>query len=352
MAMSARPCTSAGPELDFARILSAGAPMRCPKYYFGDICLKTGTCILITEKLDLPPADANFGPYELEPVPYKSVDYLLDKPFWYYDAMTRNIARLAAWGKSGKFGKDIMQIFPPPQHPAAYFMGTKKRVEMFLWFLNENAPVLVPPEIRDAEFIETMLSLLPEVERCQKEILDFLFADPNYCGFTHQNMNTDNAIFWRDDEGNLQSGFIDWGRFKQDNFARGLSNGYMCTDLAELMQHKDEHLIRSYIGEYIAEGGPHLEFDVFWEHYMLSWLLLGLSAVDLPRQIFMCGSKHVTPEGWGSIKHYKDPRIFRMPNYNNGMVAIVRNFAHYWKLKELPRFWNRWKKKHLPHRFS
>ena len=30
--------------------------MRSPQYYFGDICLNTGTCLLITEKLALPPA--------------------------------------------------------------------------------------------------------------------------------------------------------------------------------------------------------------------------------------------------------------------------------------------------------
>eukprot|EP00415_Alexandrium_ostenfeldii_P004062 UN4062 len=165
-------------------------------------------------------------------------------------------------------------------------------------------------------------------------------------------MNTDNAIFWRDEAGNLESGFIDWGRFKQDNFARGLSNGYMCTDLAEFMQEHDKRLIRNYIAEYVGEGGPMVDFDTIWEHYMLSWLLLGLAAVDLPRQIFMCGSKHVVPEAWPYIHDYKDPRVFHMPNYNNGMVAIVRNFAYYWKFKDLAGFWNGWKKKHLPQKFK
>ena len=65
-----------GPELDFYRIVSAGAPIRSPRYYYGDICLETGTCLLITEKLELPPAHADFGPFEYEPIPYKSVDYV------------------------------------------------------------------------------------------------------------------------------------------------------------------------------------------------------------------------------------------------------------------------------------
>jgi hypothetical protein len=58
---------------------------------------------------------------------YKSVDYLLDEPLQYYEAMTRNIAELAAWGKIGKLGGNIEEVFPPPQHPAAYFLGTEKR---------------------------------------------------------------------------------------------------------------------------------------------------------------------------------------------------------------------------------
>lgn len=344
-----------GPEMDFARILSAGAPMKCPKYYFGDICLKTGTAILITEKLPLPSQSDNFGPFELEAIPYKSVDYLLDKPFDYYDSMTRNIAQLCAWGKCGKLGKDIENVFPPPSHPPAYFMSTKKRTDNYLECLYTQATCLLPEEVLGAKgsvredewFVRTLREVMPEVERAQMAILNHLFADADYCGFTHQNMNTDNAMFWRDEVGNVQSGFIDWGRFKRDNIARGLSNGYMCCDLCELVQASDEQWIKNYIESFTASGGPTLNFDVFWEHYMLSWLLQGLAAVDLPRQLILTGSPHVTPDGWKTISDYRDPRIFRLPNYNNGMVAIIRNFAYYWKCKDLPSFWQRWKAKHL-----
>merc|ERR1719480_489223 len=149
-------------------------------------------------------------------------------------------------------------------------------------------------------------------------------------------MNTDNAMFWRDEFGNVESGFIDWGRFKRDNFARGLSNGYMCSDLCEMVQDSDEAWIRSFIDAFGKAGGPRLQFEVFWEHYMVSWLLQGLSSVDLPRQLYLTGSPYMTEEGWPQIKSYKDPRIFRLPNYNNGMCAIIRNFAYYWVRKDLP----------------
>jgi len=339
-----------GPEMDFMRILSAAAPCRSPKYYFGDICLKTGVALLITERLEVPAHTSDFGPYEYEPFPYKSVDYLLDEPLQYYEAMTRNIAELAAWGKIGKLGGNIEEVFPPPQHPAAYSLGTEKRVETYMAFLADHARCLVPATMRTAQVRESMKTVLGEVERAQKAILDTLFAQRAYCGFTHQNMNTDNATFWRDADGRVHSGFIDWGRFKKDNFARALSNGYMCTDLCETLQQHDEHLIRTYIAAFnaAAEGkATPLDFDVMWKQYLLSWLLLGLSAVDMPRQIcYLCGP-NTALEQWATIRDYKDARVFNMPQYMNGCVAIVRNFAHYFCTKQLAAFWAEWKRENL-----
>merc|ERR1711933_705411 len=124
-------------------------------------------------------------------------------------------------------------------------------------------------------------------------------------------------------------------------------NGYMCSDLAEMVQQSDEQWIKNFIEAFEEGGGPHLKFEVFWEHYMLSWLLQGLAVVDLPRQLILTGSPYMTNEGWLGIKSYKDPRIFRLPNYNNGMCAIIRNFVYYWRCRDLPSFWESWKKEHL-----
>jgi len=336
-----------GPELDFARILSAGAPMRCVKYYYGDICLNTATVLLITEKLDLPSHTSDFGPYELEPIPFKSVDYLLDDPFPYYVAMTRNVARLAAWGWNGKLGKDIHTVFPPPEYPTAFFLGSKKRAQEVIVFTKECAPQLFPPGCCDKWFEDSLLETIVEVERAQRDILSFLFEAESYCGFTHENMNTDNAIFWRDEKGKVESGFIDWGRFKRNNMARGLTTGYMCTDMVEFMQERDRDLIKVFVDEFNESGGPTIKFETFWEHYLLSWLLLGLLAVDMPHQIWI-GSVYTGPEGWADIKDYKDPRVFRMPNYSNGNLAMLRNFVAYWKGKDLPAFWKKWREANPP----
>ncbi len=69
------------------RILSSSAPCYGPRYVFGDIDLETGSCLLITEKLEAPAPTADFGPFELEPIPFKSTDYLFgDEAYSYYEA--------------------------------------------------------------------------------------------------------------------------------------------------------------------------------------------------------------------------------------------------------------------------
>lgn len=125
------------PEIDFARLLSAAAPMRTAKYYFGDICPKTGLNILITECLDFPEEHADFGPFELEPIPHKAVDYLLDDPFAYYNAIVRNAARLAAAGFNGKFGRDALRTFGEPEIPSMFALGVKTKIPKFLHFARE-----------------------------------------------------------------------------------------------------------------------------------------------------------------------------------------------------------------------
>jgi len=332
-----------GPELDFARMLSAGAPMRCPKYYFGDICLKTGKFILITEALDVPDDDADFGPMELEPIPHKSVDYLLDDPFAYYAAMLRSAAKLAAWGKTGKLGADIMQVIPPPQKPAVFSMGAKAKIKKYLKFVTEVAPHLFPPDFVDGNLEATLYETLPAIEKAQKDIYDYLFVSPEMCGLSHQNMNIDNAFFWRGEDGNVESGFIDWGRFNQDNYAQAIFLGLMCSDLCEFLQESDRRLLQVFAEEQEAAGGPPISLDTMWEHYMLVWCVQSLFLVGCTETILM--HPHTGPEDWATITSYKDPRVYNMPNTGCGWVAMVRQFTWYWKYKDLPAQFAKWRAK-------
>mmetsp|Transcript_1515 Transcript_1515/g.3146 ORF Transcript_1515/g.3146 Transcript_1515/m.3146 type:complete len:616 (+) Transcript_1515:1-1848(+) len=336
------------PEIDFARLLSAGAPMRTPKYYYGDICPKTGVSLLITECLAFPSEESDFGPMELEPIPHKAVDYLLDDPFAYYNAIVRNAARLAAWGFNGKLGKDVLTTFPSPELPSMFAMGVKVKIPKFLFFARNVAPQIFPPNYVDAAFEKSLFDCLLDVEGCQKELYDFLYADKALIGLTHQNMNIDNAFFWRNDEGKVESGFIDWGRFRQENYAQSLMNGFTCCDLPGMMHTRDRDFLQTFCDEFAKEYKPGiLTFEKLWEHYMVNWCLQALFLVNLADMGIYPSWEYTRPEGWATIKSYKDPRVYNMPNCNNGWVAMIRQFTAGWKAKDIPGWWATWRKKNV-----
>jgi len=334
------------PEIDFARLLSAAAPMRCPKYYFGDICAKSGLSILITECFAFPPEGSDFGPMELEPIPHKSVDYLLDDPFAYYGAIARNAAKLAAWGHEGKLGKDVLTKFGPPEKPSMMAMGVKMKIPKFLHFARNVAPQLFPPNYADEKLEQSLYDTLLDVEGCQQELYTFLHEnDRNLIGLTHQNMNIDNAFFWRDEDGKVESGFIDWGRFRQENYTTGLFNGLTCCDLTDWLQENDRRLLQDFCDEYAKEHRPGLvTFEKMWEHYMVNWCLNSLFLVNLADFGIYPSWHYTQPDGWKTIQDYKDPRVYNMPNCNCGWVAMLRQFAAAWKAKDLPAWWAKWRK--------
>jgi len=334
------------PEIDFARLLSAGAPMRTPKYYFGDICSKSGLSLLITECFAFPEEDADFGPMELEPIPHKAVDYLLDDPFAYYDGIVRNAAKLAAWGWNGKLGKDVMKTFPPPDLPSMFSMGVKLKIPKFLTFVRNVAPHLFPPDYADEKLEKSLYDTLLDIEGCQKELYDYLYADKNLIGLTHQNMNIDNAFFWRDENGKLESGFIDWGRFRQENYVTGLINGFTCCDLPSMLHGRDRELLQNFCEEFAKHHRPGVvTFERLWEHYMVNWCIQCLFLVNLADMGIYPSWEHTQPECWATIRDYKDPRVYHMPNCNCGWVAMLRQFTVAWKAKDIPAWWLQFRRK-------
>lgn len=334
-----------GPEIDFARILSARAPMRCAKYYFGDVNMECGIFILITECLDLPEEHLDYGPLELEPIPRKAIEYCFDDPFAYYASMTRNAARLGAWCWNGKFGDDILQIFPAPELPAMFNVGTRSRIQTYLHFVTQEIAHLLPPDIIDEQFASTLVETLVEVEKAQRDIFKHLYAETKMIGLIHANMQADNAIFWRSDDGSMQSGFIDWGKVKQDTYGWELACGFYAINPPELLSAIDKMLLRIFIDELKAQGGPDISWDVMFEHYRLSWCLLAIDIIAAPEALWS-SCEQAKPGAWSTIQSVQDPRVWHMPDVARGNLATIRNLAHIWKRLDLPTFFAEWRCAH------
>lgn len=228
-------------------------------------------------------------------------------------------------------------------------MGVKMKMPKFINFARNVAPQLFPTNYCDAA-LEESLQVLLDIERCQVPIYDFLISDKNYVGLTHQNMNIDNAFFWRAENGEVESGFIDWGRFRNDNYASAMMNGFGCCDLPEFMVECDRKLLQYFCDVYAEEHKPGVvKFEGLWECYMVNWCLQSLFLVNLADTGIYPSWEHTRQECWHNIKHYKDPRIHHMPNCNAGWIAMIRQFAHHWKAKDLPNWWNAWRKKNCAH---
>ena len=61
-------------------------------------------------------------------------------------------------------------------------------------------------------------------------------------GLVHQNMQADNAVFWQNTDGIVQSGFIDWGKFKQDTYGWELACGFYAVDPPVFLSACDKQL--------------------------------------------------------------------------------------------------------------
>merc|ERR1712187_454495 len=82
------------------------------------------------------------------------------------------------------------------------------------------------------------------------------------------------------------------------------------------------------------------------EHYLLNWCVQSLFLVNLADTCIYPSWEHTREANWSTIKDYKDPRVYHMPNCNCGWVAMIRQFAAGWKGKDLPAWWAKWRKAH------
>ena len=219
-------------EINAYRLLEASMPVKTPKFYFGDISNESSNFILITERVPftgMPP----LKPFEIEGPYVKCKDYEMegtDKD--HYRLLMQVHARIAAAHKTGKMGtEDFLQqnlmfnniawhpIQPdsasgaPPQVVAGQLRVATK-------FFSETAKVLYPDYVTTQAFQEKFFNTMMLANAYQKELMYWKLQDIDYVALGHQNLNVDNAYFWRDDKDVLDCGIFDLG---------GLTVGYKGT---------------------------------------------------------------------------------------------------------------------------
>jgi hypothetical protein len=257
---------------------SPGFPIVVPACYFADYHAASGTGLLITQSIP-------FARGKLEPLYEKSLDYLMPEPLAHYQAIFRNLGKLAGTHKSGAIEDSVARHFPYDpasqslNHPIRYNLEQlQRRVDKLLDFAVQY-PRLLPANIAAPEFIAKLSREIPLFLQHELAVKQYLQSRPDYIALIHWNANVDNAWFWRDDAGQLQCGLMDWGNVNQMNIGLALWGALSAAETSMWNDHLDG-LLALFIEEFGGAGGPVLDIEelrrqIFFASAMmsLSWLM-------------------------------------------------------------------------------
>jgi hypothetical protein len=264
------------PEVRFAMLSRrADFPVRVPWCLFGDYSLADKTGLLITERVP-------YGAEGVEPALEKCLDYRIADPLPYYEAQTRAIAALAAFHRSGQFGDAVERQFPfQPDSPAMVKVipfdrdGLAEKLTALRVFARE-APQLLLPELTDPDFLDAFCADAAVVLEKEEALWAFLHGQADLVALAHWNMNPDNAWFWRDQAGVLQSGQLDWGGVGQANIAQSYF-GMVCAAETDFLDRHDAHLRALLLERLAALGGPTIDAELFDRCVLIATALLGVA---------------------------------------------------------------------------
>lgn len=259
-------------------------PITVPACYFADYHNDSGTGILITQRIP-------FGQDGIEPMYEKCLDYKMPEPLAHYRAIIANLARLAGTHKSGRLTQSIDRHFPVDPATQSFAAPIRYNEEQLLRRVDKFAdfaaryPQLIRENIRSDDFIEILKIQIPLFLQCEQAIKDYLLGNPGLIALIHWNANVDNAWFWRNAEGKLECGLMDWGSVNQMNIALALWGALSAAETALWDEHLDE-LLGLFAAEFRNAGGPALAIEEIKTHLFLATTLMCLSwLMDAPAMI-------------------------------------------------------------------
>ena len=305
----------------------AGFPVDVPQCYFADIQQETLTGILITERIA-------YGQGTIEPHHPKCMDHVLPDPLPHYRALVTNLAQLSGAHKSGRLGDIVERDFPfdadrlIARRPSFDLPLLVKRINRLAEFILQY-PHLFPAHIADRAFLDAFCAAAPIAAEQQAQILRFLLARPEMIALCHMNANIDNAWFWREPDGALRSGLIDWGSVGQMSVAQSI---WGCLGAAEPETH-DWHLeglLDLFVAEYAQAGGPELDRSELAQHVEMHVMLSALHMTTAPPAIL----REVPDPGEAADRY--DP-IFTTNETARVQLKVTVALLNMWSRRDLGR---------------
>lgn len=302
-------------------------PVVVPRCFFADIAQETLTGIIITERIA-------YGEGAIERHYPKCMDQVLPEPVEHYRALLSSLAKLAGGHASGKLGDAADRYFPfdrdqaiarRPRFDAALL---EKRIGRLAEFILQY-PHLVPAHLADRAFLDRFCAEAALVVAQQEDIWRFLFSRPDMIALCHMNANIDNAWFWRNADGLLHAGLIDWGSVGQMSMASSI---WGCIGAAEIDMH-DRHLaalLDHFIAEFARAGGPLLESEELLVHLETHVMMSALHMTTAPPAIL-----REVPDPRAAINRY-DP-IFAANETARVQLKITISLLNMWHRRDLGR---------------
>eukprot|EP00421_Protoceratium_reticulatum_P059210 CAMPEP_0168504022 /NCGR_PEP_ID=MMETSP0228-20121227/76156_1 /TAXON_ID=133427 /ORGANISM="Protoceratium reticulatum, Strain CCCM 535 (=CCMP 1889)" /LENGTH=488 /DNA_ID=CAMNT_0008521095 /DNA_START=48 /DNA_END=1515 /DNA_ORIENTATION=- len=303
-------------EIETYRLLEAALPFPTPRFYFGDISNETTNYILITEQVPFKEMhgiqkDVRLQPFEVEGPYDKCKDFnLRGSARDYYMVLLQKQARIAGVYKAGL----VPRIYDePPQEPEAYGLDPSRATGenpgscvagLGRQFMAETARAVFPDYVAEAPFQRKFRDTMMLLNAYSAEINWWKNANTDYASLGHQNLNVDNAYFWRDESGGLDCGVFDFGGFSCSSLPHKL---WWMLNMAEFKQVKAnmDDYIDAFIRMYHEHGGPLLERDTVKTGIIITALQNCMIMVSaLPNALKQCPAKE-----WLTIKDRHDPRI-------------------------------------------
>lgn len=259
----------------------ADFPVAVPRCLYADFAVATGTGLLLTERIA-------YGVAPIEPHWPKCRDSRLPEPLAHYRAVVRALARLAGTHRSGRLGAGIDRAFPldlPRLMAGNRNPYTAERLRNRALRLRDfvtRFAHLFPRHLADPEFLAGFVADAPRFLRHEDAIYRVLHGNPDMIALCHWNANIDNAWFWRDGEGALACGLLDWGGVGQMSVAATLWGCLSAADTATWEQDLDQ-LLALFVEEYAASGGPAIGVAQLGRHLDLMVMVMGLAwLMDAP----------------------------------------------------------------------
>lgn len=315
--------TQMEPEVRFAALSRApGFPVAVPAAHFADYDRTTGTGILITERIP-------FGRNGVEPQYHKCLDYQMPEPVEHYRALLTALGRLAGSYGSASLPARLAAQFPLDVQGAT--VGERvphdgkrldRRLAELAHFVGAR-PGLLPANVGSPEFLARLRADVPRVVRHEQTVMRQLAADSDYVALCHWNANIDNAWFWRDAEGALRCGLLDWGCVGQMNMGMALW-GAMSGAETDLWNEHFGELLGVFAAEAERFGAPPLDPDRLRRHTLLYAAVMGAAwLLDVPALI---GKRFgaATPES------RTDPRI-RNDESVRAPLQMLSNLLNLWE---------------------